>query len=91
MGAVSLVSTLFIPLFATATSLAITMLMLVTRDIRSVVPTVLHKIDPLAAGVRYALDASGLAAYPLPARILVVLFDTNVAPDRGYAFRLMRN
>jgi len=91
VAALSLVSTLFIPLFATVTILAATMLLLVTWDILTVVPTVLHKIDPLAAGVRYALDASGLAAYPLPTRILVVLFDTNVAPDRGYAFRLMRN
>ena len=46
--------TMIIPVLVTAAIAAITMLFLVTRNVLAVVPVVLHKEDPLAAGVVFA-------------------------------------
>lgn len=51
---VPLVPATIIPALVTAIIPAVTMLFLVTRDILAVVPVVLHKVDPLAAGVVFA-------------------------------------
>lgn len=54
VAVVLLLSTMIIPALVTAVILAITMLFLVTRNILVVVPVVLHKVDPLAAGIVFA-------------------------------------
>src|ERR1700690_2212792 len=51
VAAVVLVPTMIIPVRATAVILVATIMFLVTRNVLVVVPVVLHKEDPLAAGV----------------------------------------
>jgi len=48
---VIILATLIVPMLVASATLAITMLLLVTRNIFVVLPFVLHKEDPLAAGV----------------------------------------
>ncbi|MBS1172452.1 MAG: hypothetical protein H6R12_1282, partial [Proteobacteria bacterium] len=49
--AVVLVPAMIIPLPVMALIPAITMMLLVTRNVLALVPVVLHKVDPLAAGI----------------------------------------
>ena len=51
---VLLVPAMIIPVFVTAVITAMTMLFLVTRSVLALVPVVMHKEDPLAAGVVFA-------------------------------------
>jgi hypothetical protein len=61
---VVLASAMIIPVFATTVTLVSAMLLLITRSVLTVVPVVLHKEDPLTAGVVFAAvlaPVSGMA------------------------------